>query len=1128
MYKRCIYVIIAAVAWSPFGDRLIAAENGVPPSATIPKPVVAATGPESASASPPVLPSSKAEASTTSNPPVEPLPGRVEELKPTLFYLPDKEGRLQAVFDFGYEEFVELYKLKRQLEQKEQRPRYTLEKLIAAGKEEEGRAELTVRLQVALHDADWVRIPLRFDQGLLLKPAEYKGNGDFIVQYLGGGEGYAAWLHGPTDSPHEIEMRLAVPIATAGSEHKLKLYLPRAAISEFTLSVAENQVTAQGSEGAAILPPVASPSGGAEIAARGASGDFELSWRKSGNANGPTPAVIEAVGSILARLDDRGVSSEAALTVRSYGAPFDRFTVRLPEGAELTPANNAGYALALLEEGQSSADRGRLVEVRLPKKVLGPVEVHLSCRRQGEAKEPAAWRELSGFEVLGAARQWGVLAATASGDWQILWGASRGVRQIDQLPENLRVSGLAAGFEYFAQPFAIQTRLIPRRTRINVEPEYLLIVDRDRVRLDAKLTYAIHGGKAHALRIAMPDWQLDRVEPENLVAAEGLESDAKGILTIPLIEPASGTLELRLKAQRPIPAAAAAIAVGLPQPQETASVSAVVAVSPADNVELTPDGNASLGLIRQQNALPLKLPERRQEPLFYRSEGKAAIFAAEMRVHPRRIAVEMTDRVQLGDRSAEVEQKFAYAIDYEAVDHLSVDVPQSIANTATLAIERDGKPLSFRTIAAGEVPPAPAGMSRVRISLPEACLGRCTITARYALPLSALQTVKPALETIPLIVPAEGEALGNKLLLTAGGGIKASPVGNTWQLAEKEPVRSGRQSPQSYKAEGRIDRVEVEIDREETSGVNATVVERAWIQTWLTSSARQDRAAFQLLTNQSELTVALPPEAALSQMAALLDGKRLEVRPMGNDRVSIPLSSGGELRRYALEIIYHFGESAPVATRLKLVFPQIDSGNWTRRLYWQLILPQDKHILADPRGFAGEYRWGFPGIFWERRPLLSQEELETWVGTAHRTGPSEGLNVYLFSALGTVEGAETWTASRAWIVLLSSGTALSVGLLLIYFPALRHPIAILVLAFGLLSLGLIYPEPATVLAQASSIGLVLALITGLSVRIFPPRKKRKSEPPAARAEIPSTKSPQLVPASAVSVATTQNLPTLLE
>jgi hypothetical protein len=533
-------------------------------------------------------------------------------------------------------------------------------------------------------------------------------------------------------------------------------------------------------------------------------------------------------------------------------------------------------------------------------------------------------------------------------------------------------------------------------------------------------------------------------------------------------------------------------------------------------------------LIRQQTALPLKLPERRQEPLFYRSEGKAAVFAAELRVHARRIAVDVSNRVQLSERLAQVEQKLTYTIDFEAVDHLLIDVPKSLAEISSLAFERDGKPLAVRAIAPGEEAPPPSGITRMRISLSEACLGGCTITARYALPLSALQAVKQTAETLPLIVPAEGEVTGNKLLLAAGAGIKASLQGQSWLPAEKELVRSGRQPPRSFKAAGRIDRLDLDIGKEETSGVNATVIDRAWIQTWLTSTVRQDRAVFQLLTNQSELNFKLPPGAVLTQMAIFLDGKRIEVQQSPGERFSIPLSNDGELRRYNLEIMYFFSDAALMPARLKFDFPQIGSGAWNRRLYWQLILPQNQHVIADPQGFVSEYHWGFQRYFWGRQPLLSQNELETWVGAAHRTAPPESLNVYLFSALGTIEGGEVRTAARVWIVLFSSGAALVLGLLLIYVPSLRHPATLLVLAFSCLGLGMIYPEPTIMLAQTSCIGLVLALITALLVRLFPPRRRRISELPAMKAELPSTKSPHLVPVPTASVSSTQNLPTLLE
>lgn len=1046
-------------------------------------------------------------------------------MKPTVFYLPDKDGRLQAVFDFSYEDFIELYKLKKQLAQRDERPRFTLEKLMVSGRADGNRAELIVRLHVALHDADWVRIPLRLDQAILLEPATHKGQGELIMQYLGAGEGYVAWLRGPADAGQEIEMRLAVPVAASGADHKLKLYLPRAAISEWKSNVAESSITAQVSEGATLSSPAATAEGGSEINVRGPSGDFELSWRKATDANAFPPGVLEAVGSILARLDDRGISSEAALTLRSYGLPFDRFTVRLPDGAELTPSNNAGYSLVPLENREDEADgRRRLVEVRLPKKVVGPVEVRIACRRQLDPKDSAAWCDLAGFEVLDAARQWGSFAAATTGDWQVLWGASRGVRQVDQLPESLRVSGVAGGFEYFAEPFELQARLNPRRTRINVEPEYVLFVDRDRVRLDAKLTYTVHGAKARVLRILLPDWQLERVEPESLVVAEGIDTDENGVLSIPLIEPASGNIELHLTARQTFSSGATSIAIGLPQPQDAASVSAVVAVSPADNVELTPNDNVNLGLIRQQTALPLKLlPERRQEPLFYRSEGKAAVFAADVRVHARRIAVEMSDRVQLADRAAQVEQKMAYMIQFVAVDHLLLDVPQSVAGSGSLEFQRDGKPLPFKAMAPSEDDSVPAGMARMRVSLPEACLGRCEITSRYVVPLAALQAVKPTVESVPLIVPADAELSGNRLLLAAAPGVKAGPRDSSWQ-PEKDSSRPGPPAPRSYATVGPVDHVTLDIGKEESSGINTTVIERAWIQTWLTTAARQDRAVFQLLTNQSELSLKMPPGAVLSQMAVLLDDKRIDFRVDGSGRLPIALPRDGELHRHVLEIIYHFDEISPTGWRLTFAFPQVGSGAWNRRLYWQLILPQNEHVLADPRGFVSEYRWGFMGYFWGRQPVLSQAELETWVGAEHRAAPSDGLNVYLFSTLGTIEGGEVRTASRALIVLLSSGTVLLIGLLLVYVPSLRHPVALMALAFGLLSLGMIYPEPTILLAQTSSIGLVLAMIAALFVRMFPYRRKPVSHSAIIKPDIPSTRSPQPVPASAASVSSTQNLP----
>ena len=147
-------------------------------------------------------------------------------------------------------------------------------------------------------------------------------------------------------------------------------------------------------------------------------------------------------------------------------------------------------------------------------------------------------------------RQWGVIAVAADNDRQVIWGRHLGVRQIDILPESLQGEDVVAGFEYSALPYTLGAGLAQRKTRINVDPEYILYVSPDRVELEGKLSYFIRGSKIHVLRLSMPDWEIDEAGPENLVAQDSIDHDENGLVTIPLQQPASGRLELRLRAYK--------------------------------------------------------------------------------------------------------------------------------------------------------------------------------------------------------------------------------------------------------------------------------------------------------------------------------------------------------------------------------------------------------------------------------------------------------------------------------------------------------------------------------------------------------------------------------------------------
>jgi hypothetical protein len=1149
---------------------------------------------------------------------------QIEEVQPPLYYLPDKEGRLQAVLDFPYEDFVKLYHLKEQLAGRERLPRYSISKLTISGsdapsaslatrdssetKEEQTKllyAELTVQVELVAYDRDWVRIPLRLNQALLTKPAEYRGKGEAVVHYQPEGDGYVCWLRCPSNQPQELSLSMLVPLSAMGEQTRLRLRVPSAAISEMKFRTRQATAAGQVSEGAMLFPPVEFSRGGSEKekvgqvgnlsngtewTIRGLRGDFEFRWRKAGPVVPDATLVLEAITNVVVRLDSSRVLSEASLTVRSYGAPCEGFRVRLPPGSKLVASSSASATVtAHIPDSPKNAAEGkrnsaedvpyREVEVRLSRPTRLPVEVQLTTERTVDSERPPEWLELAGFEVPEAARQWGTVAVAAPPNSQIYWGAIDGARQIDAPGEALRVEGLVAAFEYASQPYALPVRLAPRRTRIHLEPEYVFYVQPDRVELDAKLSLTIRGAKVQSVPLLMPGWEFDDVGPENVAAVEGVECAASGRVTIPLRQPAGGALELRIRAHRPLSQVPGRIQFSLPQPLSATTGSAIVAIVPADNVELIPDGQALRGLIRQLTAPPLTLPLRQQEPLFYRSEGREAAFAAEIRLHSRRVEAQVFSRLQLQERQTLVEQRFQLLVAYEPLDQALFDVPEE-AVTKELEFRLGEKPLTAKIVESDkslphhreskvesrkskvetQIPTLDSRLStldqqnalaksaprrvRMQVALPEAGIGLLEIRARYRLPplnprgettheanesRTGWQPV-PQNVAVPLILPAEGILGEHWATVVAPPGLKIVPRDKAWQTVEGPdnnsfspipdiapgvnppaspagdsplltaqkigpPPESNRFPVLTLRADGRQDTLPLTVQREPAAGRGALLIERAWIQTWFSGDARQDRAVFQFSSNQKELTMQLPPGAAFSPPQVLLDGRPTVVYPKGtvpsspavqagtpettdsppadgSSQVLIPLTAGGPWRRYVLEVQYHFSGPRPSPGRLRLEFPRLEEQTWIRRLYWQLVLPRYEHVFQNPPGFESENGWNFSGGAWFRSPLWSQAELESWSG-ASPAAPPDGFNAFLFSAMGDVSSGEVRTIDRAWLVFCASGAALALVLALIYWRAARRPVVLLLLGAALaVGIGL-NPDPALLIAQTSVLGVLL-------------------------------------------------------
>jgi len=773
------------------------------------------------------------------------------------------------------------------------------------------------------------------------------------------------------------------------------------------------------------------------------------------------------------KVDGRGLDADVRLAVRSFGGVFDGFQVRLPKGVQLVPGKASPYTVSLSKAADAGADGRKLIEVRLSKKTAGPAEVQFATRLLLDAAGSMNWADVASYEVVGAARQSGQVAIRADSQWRVLVGPLRGVRQVDELPRPLRSDDLVAGFEYFAQPCTLPMRVVRRSSRVSVEPEYLLLVDADQVTLEGKLKYMVRAAEVGNFDIDLPGWELDEVGPENLVASDAIV-DQSGRRSIPLTQRSIGPIELSIRAHRKIPAESKSISVELPRPLANSQASAAVVVLPADNVELTPTPDAMTGLVRQQVAPQMKLPERQQDPLFYRAEPTKAMFSAGFRVHPQRVSVGVSTEITVDEQRAEVQEKLSYLVAHKPIDRLTFDVPRGLAGPEHLAVRFEGKSLAAADLPDPNDQPDLAAPSRKQVLLPGMRIGPCELSIHYAVDFEKLAPRSSIAAAIPLVMPREGELSGNKVLVTAKEGIRVRQREGPWKEAEAgTQIPAARQGLQLAAAE-RTGEITLAISLEDQSSAGSTVVSRAWVQTWLTPSFRQDRASFLLTTTQKSLDLVVPVGVNPADVELWLDGKRTSGQSTPEGRLVVALPGAESLRQHELEAIYRLPDR-PKPGRLSLELPRLGRDVWVHRLYWQVVLPPNEHILGSPADFTGEFRWGWNGLFWGRIPILEQPQLETWVGARHLTELPVETNRYLFSSLGSVSRCEVQTVDRTLAVFTASAAALVIGLLLVYVPAVRHPAGLLVLAVAIAAAVLAWPAPSLLLAQASGLGVVLSL-----------------------------------------------------
>ncbi len=259
-------------------------------------------------------------------------------------------------------------------------------------------------------------------------------------------------------------------------------------------------------------------------------------------------------------------------------------------------------------------------------------------------------------------------------------------------------------------------------------------------------------------------------------------------------------------------------------------------------------------------------------------------------------------------------------------------------------------------------------------TLPQPRVGKFSIAVRYQFPRSQITSSFSALQ-VPLVVPVDSHITSQHAIVRAPTGASVSPGANadssSWKAFDPQHKKDAAGPSYEFATDRQEPTLPLIVSAADSKAPSTTVVDRVWLQTWLSGGVEQYRAAFRLRTSNLQTTVELPPDSPPGEVEVLVDGQPAEVLSRAAGRIVVRLAkeSQGALDRAAepathtLEVRFRRAIQQALITRHRVTPPQIDATTELSQVYWQIILPADEHIVQPPAQLVPASQWQWLGDF---------------------------------------------------------------------------------------------------------------------------------------------------------------------
>lgn len=593
-------------------------------------------------------------------------------------YVPYEE--LEKIFQDGgrgvflpYREFLELWgelNLKREKDEKAptdgvvSRAEYT-------GKVEDGTLTLDAKITVESFQKGWVSLPFGAADMAGIGEAE---TGRAVLQTAK--DGVKVLL--PEKGVYELKLKLFSPVTQENGKSRVRLSLPRAAVSKLTAQIPGEGLEFEVKPAAAFTSRIGM-AGQTELSFFFGSGDsHEVAWGAPQAATQLTPLLL-ADTKLTSSIGAGSIATHAEIQFRIMRAPVSAFRVGLPKGQEVL-----GVTGDDIREWNLEAAGERQTLVITPNK---PVKDKYSLTLSLEspiAKLPAEVL-VPDLMIEGASYARGTASVNTEPQFDAVPKVLEGVVRANAAvtPPQGRIA--VGGFRLLKQPYQFSLDVTEAKPQVDVNSVTKLDVQRDAVKLESEFDFNVRRVGIFESKITLPAALTissvtgDGVAEWSVVPAP----PSSQLLTVKLTQQKTGTFKIKLAARQSRGQATEDFIIPTFAVSDAARHDAKVGIAIHSSLEAN---TKDMGGFQQEDVSALGASSKGGQAATlafrYRDAAKAAALGFKSR--DPQVSVEVLTLVEAKEQSTRHQWTLAFDVSYAAVDRFVLALPKAVAGEIRL------------------------------------------------------------------------------------------------------------------------------------------------------------------------------------------------------------------------------------------------------------------------------------------------------------------------------------------------------------------------------------------------------------------------------------------------------------